>query len=356
MMKRTCASIAVALTAVIVVGPLAHALPKNTRVQQYKVNLDFPIDMAWVEHSKKIFFTEKNTGKVRILRKGRLLDRPCVDLAVNAQGERGALGIALDPRYDDNHFLYVFYTNAAPLENRVTRFTVRDNRCRNATHIVKGIDASASGYHNGGQLEFVRGKLFVSTGEAHDPSAAQSLSNRLGKVLRYNRDGSIPGHNPFGDGSGGRKPIWSYGHRNPFGLTHKPGGSQLFETENGPDCDDELNRIKRGQNYGWGANYRCGTQGVGSNPKPPLKRWSNVIVPTDPWYYTGRMDKLSNDIYVGDFGGNRLHRLLINDKGSDVREDRVIFNASSGITDVSKGPRGWLYFATTNGIFRIVPQ
>lgn len=350
-MTRAATSLSLALVALVAVGSAARALPDNTRVDTYKRDLAFPVDMAWVKGTKKLFFTEKNTGKVRVVQEGRLLDRACVNLDVNAEGERGALGITLHPNFKSNHFLYVFYTNASPLESRVTRFTVRDNRCRDPRRIMT--TTAASGYHIGGQLEFVGGKLFVSTGEAHNPSAAQDVDNRLGKILRYNPDGSIPKRNPFSR-QGDRNPVWSYGHRNPFGLTHKPGSSQLFETENGPDCDDEFNRIKKGRNYGWGSNYQCGTRGVGSDPKPPLKRWSDVIVPTDPWYYQGRMNALNGDVYVGDFG-SRLHRLVINDKGT-VREDRIIYNASGGITDVSKGPGGWLYFATTSGIFRIVPQ
>lgn len=352
-MKRAAASLILALAALVAAGPGAQALPGNTRVDTYKGDLAFPVDMAWPKGTKKLFFTEKNTGKVRVIQRGRLLHRACVNLDVNAEGERGALGIALHPNFKENHFLYVFYTSASPVESRVTRFTVRNNRCHDSRRIV--IAKAASGYHIGGQLEFVGGKLFVSTGEDHDPSAAQNIDNKLGKILRYNPDGSIPKGNPFSD-PGDRNPVWSYGHRNPFGLTHKPDSSQLFETENGPDCDDEFNRIKKGRNYGWGANYQCGTRGVGSDPKPPLKRWSNVIVPTDPWYYRGRMSRLNDDVYVGDFGGNRLHRLVINDKGTNVRDDRIIYNASGGITDVSKGPGGWLYFATTSGIFRIVPQ
>ncbi len=352
-MKRALVSIACAVVALLAGSSAVHALPDNTKVDAYKTGLDFPVDMAWVEGTKKLFFTEKNTGKIRVINKGRLLSRACVNLDVAADGERGALGLTLHPAFKDNHFLYVFYTNRSPLESRVTRFTVSNNRCVDGRRIMRGVPAS--GYHIGGQLEFVDGKLFVSTGEAHDPGAAQRVDNRLGKILRYNPDGSVPKGNPFSK-PGDRNPVWSYGHRNPFGLTHKPGSSQLFETENGPNCDDEFNRIKKGRNYGWGDNYRCGTAGVGPNPKPPLKRWSNVIVPTDPWYYRGRMNALDDDVYVGDFGGNRLHRLVINDRGTDVREDRVIYTASNGITDVSKGPGGWLYFATTSGIFRIVPQ
>jgi glucose/arabinose dehydrogenase len=329
----------------------AGAVPKGLRVRTYKSGLRFPVDMAWVPGTKKLFFTEKS-GAVRVMVERNLRGRACRRLDVNDQGERGALGIVLHPRFKKNHWLYVYYTNASPLRNRVTRFTVRNNRCRNPKHIVKGIRASSSGYHNGGQLEFVGNKLFVATGEAHQPAQAQDRTSRLGKILRYNADGSIPKRNPFSR-RGNRNPVWSFGHRNPFGLTHKPGTAKLYETENGPDCDDELNRIRKGRNYGWGSGYSCGTAGVGPNPKRPLKRWSSIIVPTDPWWYRGKLAKLNGDIYMGDFEG-RLHRIGLNRKGSRVRFDRIIHRAPNGIVDVTKGPGGLLYFATPGAIFRIV--
>jgi aldose sugar dehydrogenase len=291
---------------------------------------------------------------VRVLIGRRLKPRACVNLDVSADGERGALGIVLHPRFQRNHWLYVYYTNASPLENRVTRFTVRRNRCRNAKPIVRNLPGSSSNHH-GGQLEFAGGKLFVSTGEQGDPGLAQNRDSRMGKVLRLNPDGSIPRGNPFGR----RNPVWSYGHRNPFGLAHKPGTTRLYETENGPGCDDELNRIRKGRNYGWGPGYDpnfCGTSGVGPNPKGPMRRWTPPIVPTDLWWYRGRMRSLSGSLYMGDFGTGRLHRFILNRRGNRIRRQRIIFNASEGILDVSKGPRGWLYFLTSSGIFRIVPR
>ena len=310
--------------------------------------------MAWVEGTKKIFFTEKDTGRVRVLVGRKLLDRPCVNLDVNSSGERGALGIVLHPKFRQNRKLYVYYTNASPLENRVTRFTVRNNRCRSPDHVVTVIRSSSS-YHNGGQLEFVRGKLFVATGEAHDPAEAQDTSSRLGKILRYNANGSIPSGNPFSTAVQ-PNPVWSYGHRNPFGLAHKPGSKRLFESENGPQCDDELNRIVNGRNYGWGSGYSCGTVGVGPNPKRPLVRWSSVIVPTDLWWYNGRLTALSGDLYMGDFGTGRLHRFVMNRRATRVKEDRIIYDGGSGIVDVTKGPGRWLYFATSSAIYRIVRE
>jgi aldose sugar dehydrogenase len=344
--------IAIVLTAgIIVVGvPAASvALPRGTRVRAYKSGLNFPVDMAWVPGTRTIFFTEKNTGKVRVMRGRRLLRRACVNLDVRSAGEQGALGIVLHPRFKRNHHLYVYYTNASPRQNRVTRFTVRNNRCRSRRNILRGIPAS-SGYHNGGQLEFVGGKLFVSTGEDHRAAEAQDRTNRLGKILRVNPNGSIPSNNPFGNA------VWSYGHRNPFGLARRPGTRRLYESENGPGCDDELNRISRGRNFGWGAGSAatCPTTAVGPNPKRPMKRWDPVIVPTDLWWYRGRMRALSGSLYMGDFHG-RLHRFLLNRKGTDVRRDRIIFSGNS-IVDVSKGPRGWLYFMTPSSIRRIVPR
>jgi aldose sugar dehydrogenase len=353
-MRRMIILLSAALIAGVTVAPVS-AIPRGTVVRRYHGSLSFPVDMAWVPGTTKIFFTEKNTGKIRVMIGRRLRGRACRNLDVVSSGERGALGIVLHPNFKQNHWLYVYYTNRSPLEHRVTRFTVRNNVCQSRRHIVTGISADGGGYHNGGQLEFVEGKLFVSTGEQHQPAAAQNRDNRLGKVLRYNADGSIPDGNPFSV-RGDRNPVWSYGHRNPFGLTHKPGSSQLFESENGPSCDDEFNRILKGRNYGWGSGYQCGTAGVGSNPKPPLRRWSNIIVPTDPWWYAGRMGPLNGDVYIGDFSQGRLHRLVINRRGTRVRADRVIHDAPAGITDVSKGPGRWLYFLTSNSMYRIVPR
>lgn len=331
---------------------VAGGLPRGLQVSTYKSGLDFPVDMAWVKGTRRIFFTEKNTGKIRILDGRNLRARACVDLAVNSSGERGALGIVLHPNFKRNHWLYVYYTNSSPLENRVTRFTVDNRRCTNRKHVVKGISAASAGYHNGGQLEFVGNKLFVAVGDQHEPRAAQRRDNRLGKILRLNDNGSIPRGNPF-SGGGNRNPVWTYGHRNPFGLTHKPGTRQIFSTENGPECDDELNVIKKGRNYGWGPNYTCGTAGVGPNPKRPLKRWGNIVVPTDPWFYRGRIKAFSGGLFVGEYSSGKLHKYVLNRKGTRIRRHSVPFDNPDGILDVSKGPGGWLYFLTNNSIRRI---
>ena len=351
-MRRPLAVLPACLAAALVAPAPALALPPGAHVQLFKGGLNSPVDMAYVPNSHKLFFTEKNTGAIRVILDGNLLPTPCVDLDVVSDGERGALGLALDPGYHTNHFIYVYFTKRSPLENRVTRFTVVNNRCVNAHPIVTGIP-SVSGYHNGGQLLFLGGKLFITVGEGHNAGNAQNLSTRLGKVLRYNPNGSIPPDNPLLIG-GHRSPIWSYGHRNGFGLVRKPATQLLYESENGPDCDDELNRIMRGRNYGWGNGYVCGTAGVGSNPVAPMKRWTPTIAPTDPWWYGGSLAALRGSIYLGDFNTGSLRRITLNDAGTAVRAISITFRAPSGIVDVSSGPGGWLYFATQSAIYRVV--
>ena len=327
----------------------ASALPRGSRVRTYQGNLSSPIDMAWVRGTNKIFFTEKNTGRIRVMKGRRLLGRPCRTLPVTSSGERGLLGISLHPNFKKTKFLYVYWTDSSPLQNKVTRFKVRNNRCRRATTIVGGLRADSSGYHNGGQLEFAGGKLYVATGEAHEPALAQDTSNRLGKILRVNPNGSVPKGNPFGNA------VWSYGHRNPFGLAHKPGTTKIYQTENGPQCDDEMNVIMKRRNYGWGPGYDCGTAGVGPKPKPPEVRWSNVIVPTDLGWYSGKL-KGVRGLLGADWGEGGLHHFVLNDRGTRVKRDRIIYNASSSLYDVAQGPGGWLYFLTGNAIKRVVKR
>lgn len=345
MFRRVVVTTLIAATTVTLAPP-ARALPQGTAVRTYQGNLSSPVDMAWVRGTKKIFFTEKNTGRVRVMVGRRLLSRSCVNLDVSNDSEQGALGITLHPNFKSNGFLYVYYTDSSPVVNRVARFTVRNNRCRNNKTIIS---MAAASIHNGGQLEFAGGKLYISVGDVGDPANSQDTTNRLGKILRVNPNGSIPEGNPFGNA------VWSYGIRNPFGLAHKPGTAKVYETENGPQCDDEMNVIVKKRNYGWGNGYECGTAGVGPMPKPPEVRWSDVIVPTDLGWYAGKLKSIRG-LLGADYGTGRLHRFVLNDRGSQVKRDQIIYNGDAPLLDVAQGPGGWLYFITTDAIMRVVQR
>ena len=318
-----------------------------------------PVDMAWVPGTRKIFFTEKGSGQIRVMQGRNLLAQPCKDLQVNNEGERGALGIALDPDYPTNHYLYVYFSSLAPNDNRVVRFTVEDNRCTERFLVIS--DIPAGGRHNGGQLEFMDGYLFISTGEVGDPALAQETATMpqamAGKVLRILPDGDIPADNPF-ETDGSPNPVWSYGIRNAFGLAVKPDTSQLYESENGAGCQDEVNLIIEAENYGWGPGFPtdCDGGAIGPDPEPPLRTWTPTIAPTDLAWYEGRLDAFDESLLMGDYKGGKIRRFRLAPDGEQIETARVVYNGDDSILDVAKGPGGWVYFLTSTGISRIVEQ
>lgn len=346
----------------------ARGLPSNTRVQVYTTGLEFPVDAIHLPGTTRILVTERITGRIEEIRNGALRPGFCADLDVATNGERGLLGITIHPNFSSNGFVYVFYTaNTKPKKNRVDRFTYDDGRCRDRTRIVGGIHSGFT--HNGGQIDFMDGKLFVSVGEGGDPEKAQDLDRMLGKILRFNPDGSIPKTNPFNLGDQ-RSPVWSLGHRNGFGLAVRRDTSQLYETENGPTCDDELNLIERGNNYGWGEGYVCSGSGydpVGDphyEPVDPIFRFKNgtdVVAPTDAWWYEGRMDALDDQLFATSYIHGRLHRFDLSNDGTNVSSEGTVYDDPGKLIDVFKGPGGWLYFISIDSelmgtVKRIVPD
>ncbi len=350
----------------MIVGlPSAGAGPPGAVVQTYAGDLKFPVDLAWERGTNRFFFTEKNTGKVRVMEGRTLLPKPCRKVDVQNNFEQGLLGNTLHPDYEINHYLYVYFTKRAPRDNRVLRYVVENNRCTERTLIVKDIPANI--VHNGGQLKFIDGKLFVSTGDVNVPANAQDLTldpdpeakveaSLAGKVLRYNDDGTIPADNPFVGVAGHNPAIWSYGHRNGFGFAHKGGTSHLWETENGPGCDDELNFIESGMDYGWPPDDIENCSGYDKTSREPVARWNPTIAPTDAHWYDGRLDVYEPGLYFGDFNFGQIHFLDMSLDGTEVLngdQGQVVYDGPDPIIDVAKGPGGWFYFLTPDAIKRI---
>ncbi|HEX3145964.1 MAG TPA: PQQ-dependent sugar dehydrogenase [Pyrinomonadaceae bacterium] len=195
-------------------------------------------------------------GQLRVIKNGSLLATPFVSLTVDSSGERGLLGIAFDPNFATNHFVYVYYTvPGAPAHNRVSRFTANgDVALAGSEFVLVDLDnLSSAGNHNGGAIHFgPDGKLYVAVGENANAANAQTLNNRLGKVLRINSDGSIPGDNPFfNTASGANRSIWAMGLRNPFTFAFQPGTGRMFINDVGETKWEEINDGIAGSNYGW---------------------------------------------------------------------------------------------------------
>jgi glucose/arabinose dehydrogenase len=206
----------------------------------------------------RIFVCEQ-TGRLRVVKNGVLLPTPFVTLTVDSAGERGLLGIAFDPAFATNNFVYVYYTVPIdPRHNRVSRFTANgDVAVPGSETILLELDnLSTATNHNGGAIHFgPDGKLYVAVGENANPGNSQSVDNRLGKMLRINSNGSIPTDNPFFNFAvGANRSIWAMGLRNPFTFAFQPGTTRMFINDVGQNTWEEINDGIAGSNYGWPAS------------------------------------------------------------------------------------------------------
>jgi glucose/arabinose dehydrogenase len=208
------------------------------------------------------------TGQVRVIKNGLLLSTPFLSLSVDSSGERGLLGIAFDPNFVTNHFVYVYYTvPTSPIHNRVSRFTATGDVAAAGSEVVLlDLDnLSTATNHNGGGLHFgPDGKLYIGVGENANGANAQTLSNLLGKMLRIKTDGTIPNDNPFFNTATGKNgAIWALGLRNPFTFAFQPGTGRMFINDVGQDTWEEIDDGIAGSNYGW---PNC--EGLCSPPNP----------------------------------------------------------------------------------------
>jgi len=235
----------------------ARVVPPGFTQGRFMGRLPNATDMAFAPGGR-LFVTLKS-GVVRYRRPNgtvaRLLN---FSRKVDDTGERGLLGIAVDPRFAANHHLYLVYTHRAtarlPIHNRLVRVTVRNGRLRpGSERLLFRFNAQSATNHVGGSVQVgPDGKLYVSHGENGRRQQAQSLNNLLGKIVRLNRNGTIPRTNPFFNRTTGRnRAIWARGLRNPFRFTFERGTSRGFVNDVGASTWEEIDRLTRGANYGW---------------------------------------------------------------------------------------------------------
>jgi len=218
--------------------------------------------------TNRLFIVEQR-GRIRILDLATksIKTTPFLTVTVDSSGERGLLGVAFDPSFASNHFVYVYYTATTPaIHNRISRFTANgDVVVAGSEVVIFDLDnLSSATNHNGGALAFgADGKLYAAVGENANGANSQSLNNVLGKMLRINKDGSIPADNPFfASTTGKNRAIWALGLRNPFTFAFNPVGTELFINDVGQNTWEEINNGVAGANYGW-----PDTEGATSDPR-----------------------------------------------------------------------------------------
>ena len=364
--------LSLSLVVILVAGALVVLVPTppaaaRGQISVYMTGLNWPIALAF-SPDNRTFFAERNTGSIRIIENGTLLAVPFYTLTnTDSAGERGLLGLALDPGFPSVPYVYAYQTYADPVNmtsyNRVVRILANGNLGISHTVILQMPPLSGATNHNGGVIGFgPDGKLYVDVGENANPALSQNPMSLLGKVLRLNPDGSAPSDNPFFGSLTWDNRIFTYGHRNMFGLAFHPVTGRVYVTENGPNCNDEINLLVPGGNFGWGPMNTCNTPPPapnntnqdGANPILPIWWWAGTICPTNAAIYGGpNFPAWRGDMFMGDCNNRRLHRLHLVPPGYDtVASDSILWTAPAPIIEVESGPDGAIWFTTPTTIYR----
>jgi len=298
----------------------------------------------------RIFVCQQG-GALRVIKNGALLPAPFVSLTVDPNGERGLLGVAFDPNFASNNFVYVYYTvPIEPRHNRVSRFIANGDVAvpGSETILLELNPLTTASNHNGGAIHFgPDGKLYIATGENATKSNSQTLSNMLGKILRLNSDGSIPTDNPFfTQATGNNRSIWALGLRNPFTFAFQPGTGRMFINDVGQDRFEEINDGIAGSNYGWPI---CEGFCIPSNPsfRDPIFTYDNTgtqcAITGGAFYNPQTIQFPSNFVgnyFFADFCGGWIRRL-------DPANGNAVSDFATGISapvDLKVSPDGFLYY------------
>jgi glucose/arabinose dehydrogenase len=344
----------------------------DLQLQSVLPGLNFPVGMSLAPDGR-VFFNERLTGKIRIInQQWQLVNTPFCQLSVATNGEQGLLGLTLDPNFAQNHFVYVYYTEAGAARNRVVRYTEVSGLCTGQTTILDTLPVNS--FHNGGIIQFgPDGKLYVIIGDAGIMANSQDLMSLAGKILRVNPDGSAPSDNPFfSNANVNAKKVFSLGHRNSYGFGFHSHTGHLWETENGPQDSDEINRVVAGGNYGWPtvrgiANTSSFRDPIAVFFAPPCNPCT--IAPTGiisiPENSTVYPVAYRNNLLFVDFNSGRIRRIVLS--GADLTQlgsSSIAYNGGQGgLLSLMLGADGYVYVSyggspnqfNNGAIFKVVP-
>ena len=306
---------------------------ERVEVSTLATDLEVPWSFAFLPGGDALV-TERDSGKLlRVSPSGEVEE--IQTLPEGGSGEGGLLGVAVSPDYEDDSYIYAYYTTEA--DNRVVRFRMGET----PKPILTGIPANT--YHDGGRIKFgPDGMLYVSTGDAGDAENSQDRNSLGGKILRIEPDGSIPPDNPFPD-----NPVYSYGHRNVEGLAWDAQG-RLYASEFGQNTWDEVNRIEAGENYGWPAVE--GRGGEDNGYVDPITIWptSEASPSGAEIMVDGAIPQWEGDLFVAALRGERLWHLELNDRGEVVATEKLLDGEIGRVRDVTQAPDGSLWVSTSN--------
>lgn len=332
--------------------------------------LDYPWSIAFLPDGD--YLVSMRSGELRRISPDGQVGEPLAGTPETyVAGQGGYFDIVLDPEFDKTREVYLSYAGGTPEANAttITRARLTGSGFTDARVIFSVQPTKDTPQHYGGKMLFLPDNtLLLTTGDGFDyREAAQDNFSQLGKIIRINRDGSVPDDNPFADGKEGDPKVYSRGHRNPQGLVLDSNTGAIYMHEHGPKGGDELNRIEPGKNYGWPAV----TQGInysGAYVSPlkeapgvtqPLHYWTPSIAPSGMAYYDGyAFPDWRGDLFLGALVDREVRRLDLED-GSVTDEEALFSNLGERIRDVRVGPDGFLYILTDSDegkIIRVLPE
>ncbi len=353
------------LAAALLIGgtALSATLPSGFAETRVATGLASPTAMSFAPDGR-LFICEQG-GRLRVVKNGALLSQSFLTLSVNSSGERGLLGVAFDPNFATNGFVYVYYTTASsPVHNRVSRFTASASNpdvvaAGSEVQLLNLPNLSSATNHNGGAIHFgTDGKLYISVGDNANSANSQPLTTPLGKFLRINADGSIPADNPFvSQTTGINQAIWGRGLRNPFNFAIDRTNGRIHLNDVGENSWEEVNHAIASANFGWpqtegpnpsgspGVRYPVHTyQNAGSNCAITGAAFYRPVTANFPAEYAGRY-------FFGDFCGGFIRML----SPPNYSTSAGFATGISSLVDIQTAPDGSLYYLARGGgeVFRV---
>ena len=363
-----------ALTGLILVLALwlsaAQAQAGPVRTQVLAQGLEHPWALAFIG-PEQVLVSER-AGRLRVVGFDGRISAPLQGLPdIDEGGQGGLLDVISDSAFASNRTIYFCYSEPAPAGGgnstalASARLSADLRRLEQVRVLFRQSPKVGSRHHFGCRIvEAPDGHLFLTLGDRFSRmDDAQTLDNHHGKVVRIRKDGGVPPDNPFVQRVGARPEIWSYGHRNPQGAAIRPGSSELWINEHGPQGGDELNRIIADGNYGWplvsyGCNYgdpvgdACRIGGGIHAPTyvEPVSYWvPTSIAPAGLLFYTGGgFPQWKGNAFMGALAGAALWRVVLNGN-TEVSRERLFSELGERIRDVEQGPDGWIYLLTDSG-------
>lgn len=340
---------------------------KNYTPELYFEGVSIPWGMTWLPNGDML--VTDRSGKLLKVRDGELVAEISGVPEVLAQGQGGLLDIVLHPEYESNGWIYITYSSTQGMgegaNTAIMRAKLENNALVQTQILYKASPNSTRGQHYGSRIAFdSEGYLYFSVGDrGNRDENPQDITRDMGKIYRLNDDGSIPSDNPFVGQSDAKEAIYSYGHRNPQGMTLHPETGRIWVNEHGPRGGDELNLIEAGKNYGWpvisyGINYN-GTPFTDITEKEGMEQpktyWDPSIAPSG-------LDFVTSDLYprwkgkalVGSLKFNYL--VLVEIDGTEVVERTIVLEDIGRVRDIRQAPDGYIYVAVEGkGIYKIMP-